>query len=118
MYRPLASSSVTYLISISHNAKIPQNTFSVAWATLALPIPYRQKFLQYTGEAHPWVQGGVAALFLGGRALLHHHGQHKCEGHMAGCLIGPDPWSSPTLAWQPLGNGVGDVGDDVSLAAL
>jgi hypothetical protein len=38
--------------SMSHNAKIPQNTFSVEWATLVLPIPYRQKFLQYTGEAY------------------------------------------------------------------
>ena len=53
---PLASYSVTYLISMSHNVKIPQNTFSVAWATLALPIPYRQKFLQYTGKASMYEQ--------------------------------------------------------------
>jgi hypothetical protein len=42
------------VISKSHNAKIPQNTFAVAWATLVLPIPDRQKFLQYTGEAWFW----------------------------------------------------------------
>jgi hypothetical protein len=39
------------LFSTPHNTKIQQNIFSVEWATLALPIPYRQKFLQYTGEA-------------------------------------------------------------------
>jgi hypothetical protein len=36
---------------MSHNTKIPQNTFSVAWATLALPRPYRQKFRGFSGKA-------------------------------------------------------------------
>jgi hypothetical protein len=36
---------------MSHNAKIPQNTFSVEWATLGLPIPYRQKFRVFSGKA-------------------------------------------------------------------
>src|SRR5262245_3474531 len=82
---------------MSHNAKIPQNIFSVAWATLALPIPYRQKFLQYTGKAIPGLYRGQPASML--------HGAGRDEGAWSRWDHQSDVWAasggtSPHAAYE------------------